>query len=290
MVVANDRAGSAERKSVTAAAGALAEHGPTSLVWTGDADELAAVIDDLDGRRLCIAGGDGSVHAAVNAVVAAGAGAEPVALLPAGTGNDTARGLDLPLDPVEAVTVAATGTSRRLPVLDIAGGELGVNNLHVGLGVAAARRGTAWKPRLGRLAYPAGTIAEGLRYDGPEVAVEVDGSVVHEGRALVVMVELGPSAGGGTELAPDVELPDPVLTVVVVGDVGLGDRARLSWLTARGRLLDHPDVARHDGRAVSVEAGSPLTYEVDGEMVDDVTKVEARVRPAAWTVVVPPAT
>src|SRR6478672_194205 len=49
---------------------------------------------------LVVVGGDGMVHLGLNAIAGAGAGARrrvPLGIIPAGTGNDTARALGLPL-------------------------------------------------------------------------------------------------------------------------------------------------------------------------------------------------
>jgi diacylglycerol kinase family enzyme len=86
-----------------------AGHSPADL--TGDtaaASSAAARAAVADGaERLVVVGGDGLVHLALQTVAATDT---VLGIVPVGTGNDFARGLGLPDDPVEALlAVANTG-------------------------------------------------------------------------------------------------------------------------------------------------------------------------------------
>ena len=60
---------------------------------------LAESIKDYPHSKIVVIGGDGMVHAAIN-----NARENPIGLIPAGTGNDFARALGLPLDdPIENI-------------------------------------------------------------------------------------------------------------------------------------------------------------------------------------------
>ena len=89
-----------------------------------DADEAAdlaraSVADGVEALVLC--GGDGLVHLGVQAVAGTGI---PLGIIPAGTGNDVARYLDLPRkDPVAA---ADRVVARRTRTLDLARSGLAV--------------------------------------------------------------------------------------------------------------------------------------------------------------------
>ena len=80
----------------------LAKLEPVSL------DQLASVEEAPE--RLVVLGGDGTVNAAAEWLVERKA-SSTVALLPAGTGNNLARGLGIPLDLEEALALALSGTS-----------------------------------------------------------------------------------------------------------------------------------------------------------------------------------
>ena len=93
-------------------------------------------------------------------------------------------------------------------------GEIVVNNVHVGAGAQASRRGARWKDRLGsigvgkvnlgKLGYPIGAAAGRVQPADLRLRVEVDGEVVNDLDQPVLMVAVGNGAnvGGGTELDP----------------------------------------------------------------------------------------
>ena len=93
-------------------------------------------------------------------------------------------------------------------------GEIVVNNVHVGAGAQASRRGARWKERLGsigigkvnlgKLGYPIGAVLSAFHPPSLHLRVEVDGKVVTDLDRPVLMVAVGNGAnvGGGTELTP----------------------------------------------------------------------------------------
>ena len=68
-----------------------------------------------------------------------------IALLPMGTGNDFARAMDIPLDIEEAARVVLEGEVRPVDLIVDDTGQVVVNNVHVGAGAQASRRGARWK-------------------------------------------------------------------------------------------------------------------------------------------------
>src|ERR671914_2521904 len=82
----------------------------------GDAETLAAELaPEVD--VLVVFGGDATVHEVANGLPLGGGG-PLIALLPAGTGNDLARAIGIPPDPVSAATELAGARARALDLLD----------------------------------------------------------------------------------------------------------------------------------------------------------------------------
>jgi diacylglycerol kinase (ATP) len=287
VVVANSAAGSTEAPLVRDVAGRLGETAPASITWTDDEESFDAAVGSLDGRQLVLVGGDGTIHFALNRLAALDRLDEPIGLVPAGTGNDFARGAGIPIDAAGAVDVVLGGTARRFPVIDVDGSELAHNNAHAGLGLVAAERGTAWKPRLGRFAYPVATVVEGLTYDGVELTVSGPDGDLFSGVALAVLVLLGPSMGGGVEPLADVELSDAVLDVVVIEPAAAWTRPALAVAALRDRLDARPGVTRHPVAEVTLAAPGELRCDVDGEIRAWSDPVRFRVDPRGWNVVAP---
>ena len=100
---------------------------------TSSPGELDSVLHRAGSRRIVVAGGDGSMHAVIAALYRrhelAG---RVIGLLPLGTGNDFARGNDIPLDVTEAARLILDGEPRPVDLLIDELGEIVVNNVHVG--------------------------------------------------------------------------------------------------------------------------------------------------------------
>ena len=258
LLLANANAGTADQEAVEAARTVLAATGDVELVTTGEPDELDRALDRLDGRRLVVAGGDGSLHLVVRRLHERGElAAADLALVPLGTGNDLARSLGIPLEPEAAAELAGSGQAHPLDLLlDDAGGTA-VNAVHVGIGAQAAQAASGLKPRLGPLAYPIGAVLAGLRAPGWRLRVEVDGRVVSRGRRRVLMVGIGngPGIGGGTPLLPHARPDDGLLDVMVSLATGPLARARFGVALRDGQHLASRQVRSARGRVVTVRGG-----------------------------------
>ncbi|MGY1672225.1 diacylglycerol/lipid kinase family protein [Geodermatophilus sp. SYSU D00710] len=297
LVVANRSAGSADEERLARALEVLRAGADVEVAATADAADLDRVVAGRAGRRLVVAGGDGSVHAVVAALDRAGAldPADPLGIVPLGTGNDLAGALGLPDDPAGAARCVLGGDPRRLDLLrDDAGGVV-VNAVHAGIGVRAADEAAGLKERFGALAYPIGAAVAGLAGAEHRLRVTVDGAVVTapdgwaaDGRTplLVVGVCNGPTIGGGTALAPRADPGDGLADVVVSAATGPAARAAYALALTAGRHLDRDDVVRVRGREVAV-SGEPVALDADGDLLPPVPARTWRVAAGAWSVPVP---
>ena len=289
LVVVNAGAGTADRERIDAALDTLNAETSAELVRTEDLDALDAALAALDGRTLVVAGGDGSVHAAVGSLWRSGTlGDVTVGLVPLGTGNDLATGLEIPSDPVEAAQVCLRGRAQRFDLITTDYDEVVVNASHAGLGAVAADESERFKQRLGPLAYPLGALIAGVRESGWELTVTLDGRVIHNGGVLMAGVANAPSIGGGTKLVPPALPDDGLLDVVVVSAVTAAARVAFGVALREGLHLDRDDVLHVRGREVTI-AGDPVAHDLDGEVTEERTTCTYTVQPEAWTMLMPEA-
>jgi diacylglycerol kinase family enzyme len=290
LVIANAHAGSVEREALDAAVGVLSATGPTEVRVSTDPAALDAALTALGGRVPVVAGGDGSLHLVVNRLRRLGRLDQvTVGLLPLGTGNDFARAVGVPLDPLEAAVALTNARPRRFDLLEDDTGRVVVNAAHAGLGAQAAAVAADHKPRLGPLAYPLGALLAGLREEGWALRVSVDGAPYATGeRLLMVGVANGPTIGGGTPLCPTARADDGRLDVVAVAAVGPAARVGFAAALRAGTHLDRDDVHHLRGTRVQV-SGEPVRHNADGELDAEVTDRGYLVLPAAWSLLVPDA-
>ncbi len=293
LVVVNGAAGAAEREALDQALTVLRAGADVEVVATADLNGLAAALAGRDGRQVVVVGGDGSLHAAVQVLCDTDAldPAEPLGLVPLGTGNDLARTVGIPLDPAAAAAVVLDGQPGRLDLAVDDAGTVLVNAAHVGIGAEAGRRAHAWKPTLGAAAYPLGAVAAGAVTPGMALAVEVDGAAVHRPDHPVLMVGIanGRSIGGGTPLAPDAVPDDGLLDVVIASATGPFERVGYAIDMRSGGHTGRDDVTVYRARTVAVRAigGESFSVNTDGEVTVDVPARRWTVHHHAWALAVP---
>jgi diacylglycerol kinase (ATP) len=284
LVITNKDAGTADQETLDVALEILRARTSVEVAATSDPGELDGVLQRLGGRRIVVAGGDGSAV---------------LALLPLGTGNDFARGVGIPLDIEEAAQLVLEGEVRETDLIVDEVGEIVVNNVHVGAGAEASRKGHGWKTRLGsigigklnlgRLGYPIGAVQSAFTDGELHLRVEVDGIVVNDLDRPVLMVAVGNGAniGGGTEVTPHADPESGKVDVMV--SRATSPLAKLAYtlkMARAGSHLERPDVDYHRGTTVSV-SGEEFWCSADGEIYGPERQRTWHVEPAAYRFVLP---
>ncbi|GAB7189588.1 hypothetical protein NUM3379_02940 [Kineococcus sp. NUM-3379] len=236
------------------------------------AERARAAAGDL--AALVVVGGDGVVHAGVQGVAGTGT---PLGIVPAGTGNDIARGLGVPAgDPAGAVAqlaaALAEGRSRPLDAVHVhAGLREGwyASVLGAGVDALAAARANRWSWPRGGSRYTLAAARELAVLRPLPLVLGLDGERREVEVVLVAVANL-PFYGGGVEVAPGADPTDGLLDVVVVDAMPRAAAFRLMPRVLAGRHLDHPAVHVHRARQVELaptgRAGTPLPVpHADGE-------------------------
>ena len=139
LVITNASAGSAHQEAVDAALGTLRERADVEVVATTSPEDCDAAVARRGRRRVVVCGGDGSVHFIVTALHRAGELADPIGLIPLGTGNDLARALGLPLDPPRRPRWCWTASRASSTCWWTTPAAWSINAVHLGVGAEAAR-------------------------------------------------------------------------------------------------------------------------------------------------------
>jgi YegS/Rv2252/BmrU family lipid kinase len=299
LVITNDDAGTADDEALRSALDILREKCSVDLQTTSQPGELDGVLQRAGSRRIIVAGGDGSLHAVVSALYRRHElDHAVVGLLPMGTGNDFARTLEIPLDPEEAARVLLSGEVRPMDLIVDELGEVVVNNVHVGAGAEASKRGAGVKKKLGsvgigkanlgKLGYPIGAAMSAFDEPSVHLHVELDGKVVTDLDSPVLMVSIGNGAnvGGGTELTPEADPEDGHVDVMISHAVGA--RAKLGYALhlRRGQHHRRDDVQYLRGSQVTI-SGDAFLISADGEISGPERHRSWHVEPAAFSFVLP---
>ena len=246
----------------------------------GHARELAQSAGAA-GQTAVALGGDGLV----SAVAAALRGSEGVlGVLPGGRGNDFARFLGIPLDPVAACEVLQTGHVSRLD-LGCADGRPFLGVASCGLDSAANRIANQARLIRGRLVYAYGGLRALTRWKPANFRLRLDDEPLTI-RGYTVAVANSSMYGGGMRIAPDASPTDGLFDVVLISD-----RSRLRLLrdlpkVFGGTHTSLPFVRIVRASHVEVDADRPFTVYADGDPIAELP-VRLSVEPEAVGVRVP---
>ncbi|CAM3818492.1 YegS/Rv2252/BmrU family lipid kinase [Nocardioides marinus] len=235
-----------------------------------DADEALAMarraVPDVDALVVC--GGDGLVHLAVQALADS---STALGVVPAGTGNDVARYLDLPRrDPAAAAHAIVAALChpedpRRRRRIDLAraGDKHFVTVLAAGFDAKVNERANAMTWPRGQMRYNIATLAELRTFAPISYTLDLDGET-RSLEAMMVAVGNGPSFGGGLRITEGAVLDDGLLDVVVIKPMGKGELVRTYPKLFSGTHTTHRQYEHHRVRRVTVAAPGIVTY-ADGE-------------------------
>ena len=245
---------------------------------------LAGIAAGLD--VLAVTGGDGTVNLGVNLC----AGTETVlAIVAAGTGNDIARALQLPLrDALGAARVISGGTVRTIDAgrhTDAHGVEhwfAGV--LGAGFDSVVNERANSWGWPKGPMRYNLAIARELPVFKPIPYVIEVDG-VRHSTQAMLVAVGNGPSYGGGMRVCPDASFDDGLFDILIVHQISTFEFLKVFPKVFSGKHVGHPAVEILRGRRVRLEASGIVSY-ADGERFAPLP-MSVQIVPAALNVIVP---
>ena len=241
---------------------AMREHGAEVSLHGCEPDELARVPDAAP-ERLVVAGGDGTVASVAEL---AGKLGIPLGAIPGGTANDYVRAVGLPLDPVEAATLAVTGTQlRRFELGRLGDGRPFVNVASAGLASVAAHRAAPLKPRLGPLAYAVGAAHAAATAAPLRCAVRADGATVFDGEAWQVILAVTGAFGGGSRIGA-ADPSDGVLDVTILPAGSRAGLVRRAWGLKRHTIAEQRGVEHHRGHVIEVDVPAGTEFNADGEV------------------------
>ncbi|HEX3003034.1 MAG TPA: YegS/Rv2252/BmrU family lipid kinase [Angustibacter sp.] len=238
---------------------------------------------------LVVVGGDGMVNIGVNAC----AGSDtPLGIVAAGTGNDIAASLGLPVHDIEAsVEVITTGQVRRIDAVRRVdwsgeGPRWFAGVMCGGFDAVVNERANRWAWPRGKMRYNLAIARELPVFKPLDYVIELDGER-WETQAMMVSVGNGTRYGGGMLITPDASYDDGLLDVLVVGPMSVPRLLTVFPKVFSGSHTTHPKVTVRRARHVRLQTHGIIAY-ADGERFGPLP-IEVEVMPASLGVLVPAA-
>jgi len=237
----------------------------------------AAAVQDTD--VVVAAGGDGTIHEAINGIMHAklkGFTKTALGLLSIGSGNDLAFSLNIPTK-LDAAIQALIRNKRRLIDIgllkgcNIPGGRYFANCVGIGFDAAGGILAEKITWTRGVLAYFIAAVQNiFFYYKAPTLEIELDGEFIHK-PLLLVSVMNGKRIGGGFLTGPDAIFDDGLFDLCIAEEVS---RLRMFTLIPhflRGTQGSQPEIQmkRSSQVQIMVTKGT-MPIQADGEILDQV--------------------
>jgi diacylglycerol kinase (ATP) len=227
---------------------------------------VAAQVGQVD--AVVVLGGDGMVHQALQSL----AGTEtPLAIIPGGTGNDSAECIGMPRDPLlaaDAVIEALVANQTTAIDLGRTGGwRWWFTVLCAGFDSATNERANAMRWPKGPRRYDLALALETFKLAPREFTTTFDG---HAQAFAATLIAVGntPQYGGGKRMTPSASMVDGRFAITVVGPVSRLTLARLAPTLPRAGHIGHPAVSTYSASSVMLDAPATVAY-ADGERLQD---------------------
>ncbi len=262
--------------------------GVTPELWFSDGPgDIEAKVRDAVGhghRSVIVAGGDGTLHEAVNGLMQAG-GDAALGILPIGSGNDFCKGAGIDRDwRIAARDLAARlaeNVAARRVDLGRCNARYFANGVGIGFDALVTKAAKSIRLPLGDFVYVIGVLrvlAGG--FTTPELAIRANG-FDYDGRATLANFANGAFLGGKFVIAPDAKVDDGQLDLVVATAVSRTRILSLLPALTEGTHLGEPEVNHCHVTRVTLTSAEPVYSHIDGELQPPASRFEIECLPGA---------
>lgn len=279
-------------KNAAAIVELLAANGvATTVIESEDVGNLESKVRDYASNGsgpIIVAGGDGSVHEAVNGILAA-EGNVALGLIPIGTGNDFAKACGISLEWETAARLLAGRISDGAPPRRVDAARMNeryfANGAGIGFDAKVNRIARKYRWPIGDLVYLV-AVLEGL-WDGvitPSVTMRF-GDEEYRGQVTLANISVGAWVGGMFYIAPMAENDDGKLDLVFAAPVTRRRVLALLPKLIKGTHIDEPEIRCETIESFELIADAPVPSHLDGEAQPLQTEFRIEILKGALSVV-----
>ncbi|MDH3339377.1 MAG: diacylglycerol kinase family lipid kinase [Gammaproteobacteria bacterium] len=246
-------------------------------------DQVCAAVANGEGK-IIVAGGDGSIHEAVNGIMRA-SGEAALGVIPTGTGNDFAKACAIPLNWEHATQLLAGRLCANASSRSIDIGRMNdryfANGAGIGFDAKVTRIARAYRWPIGDFVYLLAIFR--CMVDGiatPDLTIETE-DLRWSGPITLASISNGAWIGGMFHIAPMANNSDGQLELMIADPVS---RLRILFLLPkllRGTHMGAREITHTGARRLRIAATAPLESHLDGEVQPLAMTFEVEVLPAA---------
>ena len=226
------------------------------------ADALQRFLDrNPDCSGVIAVGGDGLLHLVLQKITPAQV---PLALIPAGTGNDFVRTLGWSLDDVDAILESVLSKKPASVDLGLVDGEWFGAILSTGFDSIVNEKANAMSWPKGPMKYNAAIAIELPRFKPRHYEITLDDRTITT-EAMLIAVANGRSYGAGMLVCPNANISDGLFDVMVLHPISKFEFMKVFPQVFAGTHISHPAVEIVRSKNVRIESKA-VAYS-DGERI-----------------------
>jgi diacylglycerol kinase (ATP) len=226
------------------------------------ADSLQRFLDrNPDCSGVIAVGGDGLLHLVLQKITPAQV---PLAVIPAGTGNDFVRTLGWSLEDIDAILEAVLSKKPSSVDLGLVDGEWFAAILSTGFDSIVNEKANAMSWPKGPMKYNAAIAIVLPRFKPHHYEIVLDDRTIST-QAMLIAVSNGRSYGGGMLVCPQADVSDGYFDVMVLHPVSKLEFIKVFPRVFKGTHITHPAVEIVRSKSVKITADA-VAY-ADGERI-----------------------
>ncbi|MHA4893930.1 diacylglycerol/lipid kinase family protein [Pedobacter sp. PWIIR3] len=234
-------------------------------ITTAKADKVIAV------------GGDGTLKLVADCLLGTDT---PIGIIPAGSANGMAKELGIPLEPALALEVCLQGTPKKIHAVTV-NDELCIHLADIGFNAYLVKKFDNLGHR-GMWGYTKAAWQALWSHHKMEVAFKIKNKMIRSEAAMVVIAN-ATMYGTGVKINPDGKLDDQVFEVVLVKKYSVMEILKLKFTEMK---LNPENIEVFQTTELTIKTKHKAHFQVDGEYLGKVNKVDATIIKAAISVIV----
>lgn len=248
------------------------------LTGTDDTDSIRHWIEKIKPKKVVAVGGDGTVSLVARQVIG-----KDIALgiLPAGSANGMARELGIPLTANEALEIIDKGTIKNADAIDV-NNHICLHLSDIGLNAQLIKHFEEGKVR-GKLGYATKVIKTLWTKSTMSLSINIRGKEVTM-KALMVVLANATKYGTGAVINPEGDLYDGQFEVVIMKKLALTELLKM-WF--KPQPFNPAKIRVYPATSVSIQTTRKVHFQVDGEYLGKVHRVDAKIITGQLKLIVP---
>jgi len=239
-------------------------------------EQIKTAIDQAKADRVIAVGGDGTLKLVAELLKGTKI---PMGIIPAGSANGMAKELGIPLDIQEALDLTINGNTKEIHAV-VVNDEFCIHLSDIGFNAYIVKKFDDL-PQRGMLGYARALWKALWSHHKMEVEFNIGQDTIHSEAAMVVIAN-ATMYGTGVKINPVGKLDDDVFEVILVKKYSFLEILKIRFTN----LPFNPEkIECFQTKRLHIKTRNKVHFQVDGEYIGKVNTIEAKLLPAAITVI-----